>query len=213
MFSKYARYYDLFNQNKPYKKEIEFVYQWAKKPRTIFDIGPGTGNYWKFYPKKTVLFGVEKSKSMADRANVVEEIVCADIRNFRMESRFDCATALFDVINYISTNDWWKNIPVKKGGYFIFDIWDKEKVNQDGFIIKAKANGTSIRIITPIGYDGKSVRLNISVFENDLPQFEEIHQMYVYSHEDILRFCGKEFEVAEVKPTERWQAWYKLRRK
>src|SRR3990167_8823969 len=190
---KYSKYYDLFNSDKPYKKEIEFVYRWAGKPKTVLDLGCGTANYWQYYPIKTKILGVDKSRAMVELTdgklfpNFKREIICADVTELNFDSQFDCATALFDVINYIPRHDWWKNIPVKKGGYFIFDIWDKEKVNQDGFIIKAKANGTSIRIITPIGYDGKQVDLKIEIFA-DCGVIEERHRMYIYGYDDILKF-------------------------
>ena len=125
-----------------------------------------------------------------------------------MESQFDCATALFDVINYIPRHDWWKKIPVKKGGYFLFDIWDIEKIKKEGFCTTQKQIGGVGRQITPINISFKSVDLLIDFWDNK-KEFREKHRMYLYSHEDILRFCGKKFGVADVKQTKNWQTWYK----
>ena len=178
MFNSYARYYDLFNQDKPYRKEIEFVFKWADKPKSIFDIGAGTGSYWKYYPKETVLVGVDKSRGMAHHS---KDIAYADITTYKHgKERFDCATALFDVINYIPRHDWWKSIPVKKGGYFIFDIWDKEKVLADGFKETLKRIDGIIRKITPVKFDGQQVDLDIKII-NGKKEFSERHKMYVYS--------------------------------
>lgn len=213
MFNSYAKFYDLFNQKKPYKKEIDFIYKWAKKPKSIFDIGAGTGSYWKYYPKTTKLFGIERSPAMVMEAGN-RAIVCADALYYEINHTFDCATALFDVINYISRHDWWKNIPVKKGGYFIFDVWDKKKVDKERFRETYKRIGGVFRSIIPLSYDGKIVDLLINFFEvGKKKMYQETHKMYLYSHDDILRFCGKEFEVVEVKQTKSWQTWYKLRRK
>jgi len=123
IFSKYAEYYDLFNQDKPYKDEIKFVYNWADKPRWLFDIGCATGKYWKFYPKSINIFGVDKSQEMLDKINDPRLVGydAADIANYSHIKKFDCATALFDVINYIPKHDWWKNLPIKKGGYLTVD--------------------------------------------------------------------------------------------
>ena len=213
MFNRnYSKYYDLLNRDKPYQKEIKFVYRWAKKPKSIFDIGCGTGSYWKYYPPKTKIFGVDKSRSMSAQPNDRGEIICADITGLKVESQFDCATALFDVINYIPTHDWWKRIPVKKMGYFIFDIWDKNKIDQDGFRTTVKNIGDISRSIIPINHNERSVTLLIDVYVGK-KYFKEKHKMYLHSHEDILNFCGKEFEIVSVKSTKFWQTWYKCKRK
>ena len=208
MFAKYAEYYEILNQDKSYKKEIEFVYDWAKKPKWIFDIGCGTGNYWKYYPKDVQILGVEKSQLMIPKS---KQIICADITEYKHLGRFDCATALFDVINYIPKHDWWKNLPLEKGGYFIFDIFSSEKVHNEGFNKTIKEIGGVKRIINPLNYDGKSVDLEISISDKNL-EFTEIHKMYIYSEKDIRGFCGEDFKVAEIKNTKTWQQWWKIQK-
>ena len=149
---------------------------------------------------------------MARPMNEIGPIIHADITKYKHRGRFDCATALFDVLNYIPKHDWWKNIPLDSGGFFIFDIWDRENVEKDGFRMTTKEVEGIKRVITPLRYDGKIVDLEVSIFEKSLI-FSEIHRMYIWSHKDIEKFCGKNFEIVEVKATESWQKWYKLRRK
>lgn len=212
MFSKkYAKFYNIFNSKKPYQEEINFVYRWAGRPKTIFDIGCGTANYWKFYPYGVQVVGIEKSKAMIGGDN---SIIQGDITKYKcpLMGYFDCATALFDVVNYIPQHDWWKHIPIKRGGSFIFDVWDKKKVDSDGFLETFRSVDGNFRIISPLNYDGKRVDLRIECISAD-GVAEEEHRMYVHSHEDIKRFCGKEFEIVEVKPTKNWQTWYLCRRK
>ncbi len=211
-FKKYSELYDTINSDKPYKKEINFVYEWAKKPRSIVDIGCGTAAYWRHYPPGVDVIGIEKSKSMIARSDFKCRIHNFDITTAAPNWKLDTATALFQVINYIPRHDWWKNIPVKKGGYFIFDMWDKERVDKDGFQETSKMVDGVFRIIRPINYDGKSVDLKIDVWSAE-DYFQESHKMYLYSSLDIQRFCGNEFEIVAVKPTKRWQTWYKCRRK
>jgi hypothetical protein len=43
--------------------------------------------------------------------------------------------------------------------------------------------------------------------------FTENHTMYLHSYDDIVRFCGDDFEIVDVKPTKRWQTFYKCRKK
>ena len=210
----YSQYYEIFNQDKPYKKEIEFVYRLAGKPKSIYDIGCGTANYWGFFPKNVFISGVEKSRDMGLKSKFHEKIAFGyDVTELIPHAleKYDLATALFDVINYIQKHYWWKTLPIKKDGFFVFDIWDKEKVDKDGFRETFKRIGNVSRRITPSGYDGKSVSLKIEVFDGD-KTFSEIHKMYVYSQQDIEKFCGDEFEIVEVKETKTWQHWFKLRK-
>mgnify|MGYP001559770430 FL=1 len=206
----YSKYYDLLNQAKPYKKEIEFIYKWACKPETIFDIGAGTASYWKYYPKNTILFGIDKSEDMVKQS--CGRVSWLDITLGTLPwPPFDCATALFDVMNYIPLHDWWRNIPLKSGGYFIFDLWHKEKVDAEGFKTTIKRIEDVTRIVKPLGYDGKKVRLEVWIGCGK-KEHTEIHEMYVYSFDDIKRFCGKDFEIVDTRSGKDWQMWMKLRR-
>jgi SAM-dependent methyltransferase len=218
MFARYAKFYDLLNQDKPYKKEIEFVHRWAARPKSILDIGCGTASYWKYFPKNTRILGVDKSPHMIGQLKFppMTSIIEMDISKYRVpvKGKFDCVTALFDVLNYIPNHGWWKRLPLKRGGYFIFDIWDQRKVNSQGFEPTKKEKGGVSRGIFPMGYSpiSKEVGLKILVCA-DGQYAQETHVMYVHGHDDIVRFCGKEFEIVDVKPTETWQTWYKLKRK
>jgi len=188
------------------------VHQWAKAPLSVFDIGCGTANYWEFFPKSCFVSGVEKSREMREASKYKERIIQADILNIinlEFERKYDCATALFDVINYIPVHNWWKSLPIKKGDYFIFDIWDKAKVDREGFRETLKRKDAISRRIIPSNYDGKTVDLRVEVRDGDIT-FSEEHRMYVYSHKEIEKFCGDDFEIVEVKPTTGWQCWYKL---
>lgn len=216
MFSKeYAKYYDLFNKDKLYKKEIDFIYKWAERPRNILDICCGTANYWEFFPKNTRIVGIEKSKDMIQASGKGEEIFPLDavfIRELDFVSDFDLATALFDAVNYIPSHNWWKDIPIKAGGFFIFDIFDKEKIRKEGFKKTSKVVGDITRTITPLSCNGDIVNLEVDVQENGLG-FQEHHMLYLYSEEDINKFCGEYFEIEEIKKTKTWQVWYKLRKR
>lgn len=214
MFAKnYSQYYDLFHKDKPYKQETKFVYEWAMKPKSILDIGCGTAIYWKYFPRATEIMGIEKSKQMINGHAKDGKIICADVSELPLGfEKFDSAMALFNVINYIPINDWWKKIPIKKGGYFIFDIWNKSKVMRDGFKTTTKVIGDVFRRITPDRWDNNSVDLKIE-FGNQKDYSVEFHRMFLHSHKDILGFCGKHFELVCVKQTDSWQTWYKCRRK
>lgn len=221
MFNKYSEYYERFNQSKPYKKEIKFVYNWSDKPKSILDIGCGTANYWKYYPKSVELIGIEKSVDMISQSAYKNNINCDDILTYKpnygyadmpYDPTVDLVTALFDVINYLPKHNWWKNLPIKKGGYFIFDIWDTEKIKRDGFRETIKTRNNITRTIYPMKQTKKFVDLKITVTDG-IWRFTEDHRMYLYSLLDIKKFCSKEFEIEEVVYTRNWQTWIKCKRK
>jgi len=213
MFKNYAKCYDLINQEKPYKKECNFIYKWADYPYSILDIGCGTANYWKYYPSIVSLTGIDNSPEMIEQAGEGKELHCLDITNTAFISEdFDCVTALFNVVNYMSSHKWWRHMPLRKGGYFIFDIWDAKKVDRDGFQMTVKRKEGITRVVTPIQHSEKQVVLDISIADGRREEVET-HVLNIYSEADIMKFCGKQFKIVDKRETRTWQTWYKLRRK
>jgi len=212
MFKEYSNFYDMMNSDKDYKGECEFVYQWADKPKTILDLGCGTASYWKYFPAK--MTGIEKSADMIKRSKHRERIIQADIidTSFNIFNKdFNCITALFDVINYLPKHNFWKWLPIKKGGFFIFDMWNKDKVDKDGFKVTVRQFGSIKRIIIP-DRKGNKVKLVLVVQDNSVAHIEH-HTMYLYSEHQIKKFCGKEFKLVDKKQTDSWQTFYRLQRR
>ncbi len=216
----YAKHYEKINKKKQYKKEINFVYEWGHNPKRILDLGCGTAGYWKHFPEKVQVHGVEKSKDMIDLSPYKRKISNMDVRDMAaykkamkiVKQKYDMATALFDVIGYLDRNDWWKDIPLKENGYFIFDIWDKKKVVAEGFTRTIRVIDDIIRIITPKYSGGNRVQLTIDVMTKTT-ETREIHEMFLYDDGDVFELAGDDFDIVDVKETEKWQKWYKLKRR
>jgi len=209
-FEKYAKVYDRVNKKKNYPDECEFVYRWGEMPKQILDIGCGTAHYWQYFPVKPI--GIEKSAEMILNSKYASNIIRGDVKDFEFSKlkNFDCAFALFDVINYIDDNTWWEKIPLKKGGYFIFDIWDSEKVKQEGFAATRLFTKDGIeRTIIPNQRFSDIVNLDISIVDGE-ENYTEKHTMYIHSKNDIRRFCGNNFKMADIVKTNTWQVWYKI---
>ena len=125
---------------------------------------------------------------------------------------FDLVTALFDVVNYIPTLDWMQHVPLKQYGSLIFDIWDTEKIKKEGFEKTERIAGGINRTVTPVYEGAKGVAFEITL-ETDEGVFKEIHDMYLYSEKDIRKATESTFDIVEIRPTDSWQTWYKLRKK
>lgn len=108
-----------------YKSIQDIVLQ--KKPKTLIDIGCGQGEFCKIISKNNIkTLGVDLSKKQIELASKKDiDVKCIDIKDIK--SKYDCATAVFDVINYLSP-DYIKSFLkysydlLNKDGYFIFDI-------------------------------------------------------------------------------------------
>lgn len=208
----YAQAYDLLNQNKPYQKEIEFVYEWAGRPQSILDLGCGTASYWKYFPLGTRVNGIERSSGMIRARPYFEAngtILKGDIVRYEYSlfEPFDCVTALFDVMNYVSDISWIDQLPLKKGKFFIFDVLDNKK---EKFTRTERELGDLKRVITPVRQDTNKVTLHVSL-EGNGTHYSEDHELYLWKQKDIEKATA--FEIVEVKQTETWQTWYKLRKK
>lgn len=218
MFARnYAEHYESLNQKKQYKKEIEFVYDWAHHPKRILDLGCGTAHYWQYYPEGVHVSGVERSSDMialsAYKDRIAWHDVCIPGAFKKNGHKCDLVTALFDVMLYLPKHDWWKELPLSEGGYFIFDIWDKEKIERDGFKATYRAINGLARSITPFAHGPNSVKLRIELTDSRGLKETEVHQMFLYGIDDILEFAGKEFSIVDIKKTKEWRTWYKLKRK
>lgn len=151
---------------------------------------------------------------MIKRSDYKTKINLFDVTMLKPEmfTNYECVTALFNVVNYIPTQRWWRALPLASGGHFIFDTYDKKKVDKDGFKTTVRKFGQAVQTITPVSYENGKVILDIKVEDGDLVT-KETHTMYIFSEDEIREFCGELYEIEEVKKTKRWQTWYKLRRK
>ena len=99
----------------------------SKEPKTLIDIGCGQGEFCRICSLNGIkTLGVDKSQKQIDIACLKDiDAKCIDIQDIK--DKYDCATAVFDVINYLP-KDYIKIFLIdtynllNEGGFFIFDI-------------------------------------------------------------------------------------------
>jgi len=144
VFSDYARYYDLLYRDKDYSAEAEYVAGLIRKfhpsARSILELGSGTGIHASLLVEKGfAVHGIERSPEMLARSLALAEntntghgrltFSPGDIREIRLNKRFDAVIALFHVISYQTSNEdvtaAFKTARehLNPGGIFIFDVW------------------------------------------------------------------------------------------
>jgi SAM-dependent methyltransferase len=142
-FEKYAEYYDLLYRDKDYEKECDFVEEifqnFSSQPiRTVLDGGCGTGGHAIPLARRGYkVTGIDSSAIMLKQAErksrergVELTVHQADLRCYDLGKKFDAATAMFAVINYLNTNEdiqaalatFRKHL--NGGSLFIFDVWN-----------------------------------------------------------------------------------------
>lgn len=222
MFKDYADYYDLIYAQKSYKDEANFVYSWAKKPKTILDLACGTGKHiYYLAPKVEEIIGTDASLEMLSRAYIrtkkydnVRYIFNKTDKRLLDLPKVDCVISLFNAVGYIGLEKCLKYIPLKKNGYFIFDIFNEERIKKEGFNIMIKEYNWGTVQINPVWSNRHEAKLKILVVPAKKKFFTEYHRIFLYSSLDMKRVCHNYgYKITDIKPTETWAIWYRLQRK
>lgn len=215
---KYSENYDLIYADKPYQKEANFVYKWAKYPKNILSLGCGTGKHEQYWAKYCQVIGVDGSKDMLKLACQHPNIFYRNMKiDYKLKSLdpADCVVAMFNVLGYILLEDVIQYINIKKGGYFIFDVWDASKFKKSPPQLEIKRFGLKYRVAVPKMISKRLVKINFFIV-NETPEkdvFESFESHYVegYFKRDIQALCKLHgYRIVAVKPTKTWTIWYKL---
>jgi len=149
-YKQLAKYYDeLTNLNvlKFYKSIIGKI-----KNSCILDLGCGTGTLLKYYSSKNKTFGIDGSPEMIKIAKTKDKNTfysVGDIKNLKINKKFNIITCAFDTINHLSALKDWEQLfetvtaHLSDDGVFIFDF----------NTIKGFANYSSHTIFKKIGSD------------------------------------------------------------
>lgn len=215
---KYANNYDLIYADKPYAKEANFVYNWANKPKTILSLGCGTGKHEQYWCDKCKVIGIDGSKEMLKRAykhpniKYLNKQIDYPLQNLKPS---DCVVAMFNVLGYVLLEDVIQYLPIKKGSYFIFDVWDASKFKINPPKLEIKRFGFKYRVAVPRQISERLIKINFFIVneapEEDVFEGFETHLVEGYFKEDIQDLCKKHgYRIVAIKPTKTWTMWYKL---
>lgn len=141
-FQSYGKYYDIIYADKNYEKECDFLERIFRKylrsmPKTILDAGCGTGGHAVPLAKRgyevtgidysEVMINIAKQKARESGVNI--DFYVADLRELRLNRKFDACVCMFAVIDYLIRN---KDVQkallsirrcLMDGALFIFDFW------------------------------------------------------------------------------------------
>jgi SAM-dependent methyltransferase len=226
----YSRYYNLLYKDKNYQAEVNYVHrllkQFRPQGRTIIEYGSGTGRHGVLFKKLGYeILGIERSAEMAEIARS-EGLNChvADIRDYKVDGKFDICLALFHVVSYINDNQsLLQLLEVTKahlapGGIFIFDVWFSPAVLNQLPEVRVKRmsddNIEIIRLAEPVvNFEANTVDVNYQVLIREksggvVREFRESHPMRHFSVPEIellalqsgFRLLHKEEFLTSKKP-------------
>ena len=207
VFSDYAQYYDLLNQQKDYKQEVDYIIslinQFAPNAKYLLDLGSGTGLHAIHLAEKGYsVSGIDQSQNMINVAkkrlltlpNQISKLLnfdIGDIRTFSTNKSFDVVLSLFHVVSYQITNsDLIKSFNtvskhLKPGGIFIFDCWYGPGVLSDKPYSRNKRfeNDKIIinRLATPLSHPIKNqvdVHFDIEITNRQTGKSEKIKEIH-----------------------------------
>lgn len=208
---------DLYAKIEPYLNFEEEIYLLHKEflrfimvneLDNIIDIGCGQGYFLEnLMVNKKTGFGIDLS---------VEQIKACEERNLNakampledVKEKFDCATAIFDVLNYISKEDLkafitQTNVVLNQGAYFIFDVnsyFGFDEVAQGCITIDIDDKFIAI----DANFENDKLQTDITLFtkeDNGLfsKESDSIIQEY-HSKEFLLKLLEEcNFEIQEIK--------------
>ena len=216
MFKEYASYYDLIYKDKPYKKEANFVFKWANQPRSILELGGGTCKHAKHWKAKDIYVVDKSSEMMLEAGKLGVNYYIADIREYDFAEipKVNAVFAMFNVVGYADPIYYMDRLPLKKGGFFIFDCWDSAVIEEEPPEYNCKTYGDIDRIIVPtiINYS-PYIKLQITIVKDHKPLFTEDHIVRSYWRNEIETLCEAfNYKLVDFKNDKGWVTWCKLRR-
>ena len=225
-FSKnYSEVYNLLYEGKNYKKEFNFIKKiirkYQKKPKTLLDLGCGTGSYSKLMTElKLNVTGVDSSKSMLkiakSRYKKHKKLIFKESNILKMDlkKKYNVVSALFHILSYQTTdkniNKFFKNSEkhLTTNGILIFDFWYKDGVFnlQKPLRFREVENKYfKVRRITNSKWFKKKDLIkdihNLIVFNKrnkSIKKFKEIHPMRYFNLKNIKKFL-KENKLKFIK--------------
>lgn len=229
IFDQYARYYDIFYQNKSYRKEVLYLDRLFRKyrkarTRTVLDVGCGTANHMiPLLEHGYRVTGVDASREMLkiakgklDREGLKAELINDSSQTFAINRKFDAVVCLFSVINYAAANgDLTKTLKnicdhMKKGALFIVDFWNAHAVTGHYRPVKRKnfrKNGMDVerRSLTKIYPSRQRCEVNYActLKQNGrvVRRVKEKHVLKYFSLEEMADRLGKAgLKVVDMHP-------------
>lgn len=108
----------------------QLLKKYAPHPQKVLELGCGTGNILKLFPKVKKLYGLDISQEMltiAQKKLPTAIFIKGSMTNFKIDEKFDLILCIFDAINHLCSSREWEETfahvakHLEPKGVFIFD--------------------------------------------------------------------------------------------
>ena len=205
MYADMSRFYDRIYSFKDYAAESERVIKWIQDyqqspGQRLLDVACGTGRHLEFLAKRFDAEGLDISPellSFASRRNPGLAFHCADMRDFKLPTRFDAITCLFSSIGYMTTvedlNAAIANMArhLAPGGVLMVEPWIRPADWKDGTVHGLYIDDPNLKIAR---INSSERRGSLSIFDlhhlvgtpEETFHFVEHHEMLLATDEELL---------------------------
>jgi SAM-dependent methyltransferase len=216
VYDRFAEHYDLiYKEIVDYEKETDdfeklFAKFCRKKPRSILDIGCGTGSHSLLLSKRGYsVTGIDIAKRMIELAKrkTSEEkshvkFLVQDMRNIDLHRRFDCAICAFGGFGYVLTYAELARVfeglgkHLNSEGVFIFEFWNVGGIRPSPYQTWMKIEGKSFVLyrLSESNFDAQTniLTLDFNFIElhdrKPAETFSETHKIRCYTTPEIKKY-------------------------
>ena len=106
-----ARFYDKSTNNDVLQKYKALI--GPVKEQYILDLGCGTGTLLKYYASQNRTYGIDGSPDMLKIAKIKDKKThysVGDLRNVKIDNKFNIITCAFDTINHLTSIGGWEKL-------------------------------------------------------------------------------------------------------
>lgn len=218
-YSGLAPWFEYLNDDCDYEKWSQYLITRLEPfhPSVGLDVGCGGGYFTRAFQKRGwQTTGLDSSAEMLDFAQtkaakegVRGEYLLGDITSIKLPRRFDFATAINDLVNYIpktKLRSAFKSVAaaLKKDGVFLFDVSSERKFREKIANTVSVDDREEVTYLAFNSVDGDVATLDVTVFsrrsDGAFNRSDERHIQYIYG-ETELRSALEEtgFEVLSVE--------------
>lgn len=193
-YQEFAKYYDIFYQNKNYQKEVNFLLNFIKKSDCILDVGCGTGNHAELLQKYNRIDGIDLNKEMITIAKnkLNGNLYIQSILDININQKYDIIISMFAVINHLKDT---KELEVALTNL-------KKHLNKDGSIIidlhNPKSSGEKVdefnNIVRKMEWDfNKKLKIENTfiTFEINNKVYKDQHVFRIFTIDEVKEACER----------------------
>lgn len=197
-----SKIYDKLMEGFNYSEKSEFIIGILKKfnVKKVLDLACGTGNITTILSEKGFdCYGIDNSQEMLNIAKKKSNKVVwlnQDIKNFKLNCKFDAVICIFDSLNYlIKAKDiirLFNNVHkiLNNGGVFLFDINTPNKKLKNNEVVTLNINNVNILWKNIFKKNIWIAKFFLNTNNKKL-KFCEIHKERLYTKQEIISLLNK----------------------